>query len=50
MAAQLSPPTERFDANPDLVARLRQNGPFNATHAPTVYGGDAHGYTDYPIL
>ena len=40
-----------FLANPDLVARLRQNAPFNTMmDASTVYGGGAHGYTDYPTM
>ena len=37
-------------ANPDLVARFRANAPLNAWDAKTFYGGDAHGYTDYPAL
>ena len=40
-----------FLANPDLVARLRQNAPLNPMmDAATVYGGGAHGYTDYLTL
>lgn len=39
-----------FIANPDLVARLRAGGPFNAVDTPTMYGGGAAGYTDYPTL
>lgn len=39
-----------FIANPDLAVRLRQGGPFNALDRDTLYGGDAHGYTDYPAL
>jgi N-ethylmaleimide reductase len=39
-----------FIANPDLVARLRQGGPFNEPDRSTFYGGGAHGYTDYPAL
>jgi N-ethylmaleimide reductase len=40
-----------FIANPDLVARLRQNAPLNKLMArETTYGGGAHGYTDYPTL
>jgi N-ethylmaleimide reductase len=39
-----------FIANPDLVERLRRNAPLNALDAATLYGGDAHGYTDYPFL
>jgi len=37
-------------ANPDLVARLRHDAPLNAPDADTFYGGDGHGYTDYPAL
>lgn len=39
-----------YIANPDLVARLRQNAPLNTRHSDTFYGGGAAGYTDYPTL
>jgi N-ethylmaleimide reductase len=40
-----------FIANPDLVRRFQDNEPLNALMAPeTLYGGGAHGYTDYPSL
>ncbi len=39
-----------FIANPDLVERLRRNAPLNRLDTKTLYGGDAHGYTDYPTL
>lgn len=39
-----------FIANPDLVARIAQGGPFNVPDPVTFYGGDAIGYTDYPTL
>ncbi len=39
-----------YIANPDLVARLRQGGPFNEPDRSTFYGGGAKGYTDYPAL
>lgn len=40
-----------FLANPDLVARLAQNAVLNPMmDASTIYGGGAHGYTDYPTL
>ena len=39
-----------FIANPDLVARLRQGGPFNPADKTTFYGGGERGYTDYPTL
>lgn len=38
---------ERFIANPDLVARLRNGWPLAQADRDTHYGGDAHGYTDY---
>ncbi len=41
---------ELFIANPDLPERFRQNAPLNPPDKPTFYGGDAHGYTDYPAL
>ena len=37
-------------ANPDLPARLRAGAPLNEPDRTTFYGGDAHGYTDYPTL
>ncbi|WP_374565061.1 alkene reductase [Ideonella sp.] len=39
-----------FIANPDLGRRLRQGAPLNPLDTATLYGGDAHGYTDYPAL
>ncbi|MGI6246052.1 MAG: alkene reductase [Pseudochelatococcus sp.] len=39
-----------FIANPDLVRRLRENAPLNTPDTATFYGGDDHGYTDYPTL
>jgi N-ethylmaleimide reductase len=39
-----------FLANPDLPARLARNAPLNAPEPATFYGGDDHGYTDYPPL
>ena len=39
-----------FIANPDLVERLRRDAPLNDLDRKTLYGGDAHGYTDYPTL
>ena len=39
-----------FIANPDLVQRLRQGAPLAEPDKATFYGGDAHGYTDYPPL
>ncbi|MBF0281962.1 MAG: alkene reductase [Zetaproteobacteria bacterium] len=37
-----------FIANPDLPQRLRNNVDLATPDATTFYGGDAHGYTDYP--
>jgi len=40
-----------FIANPDLVRRLREDAPLNPLmDRETFYGGDAHGYIDYPTL
>ncbi|NEU14681.1 alkene reductase [Methylobacterium sp. BTF04] len=40
-----------FIANPDLVARLRKDAPLNELIGKeTLYGGGAHGYTDYLFL
>jgi N-ethylmaleimide reductase len=39
-----------FIANPDLPERFRLNAPLNAPDTQTFYGGDAHGYIDYPPL
>jgi N-ethylmaleimide reductase len=40
-----------FIANPDLVRRLREDAPLNSLMSrDTLYGGGAHGYTDYPTL
>ena len=39
-----------FLANPDLPERLRRDAELNEPDSSTFYGGDAHGYTDYPTL
>ncbi|TNF97639.1 MAG: alkene reductase, partial [Gammaproteobacteria bacterium] len=39
-----------FIANPDLPERFAQNAPLNPVDESTFYGGDEHGYTDYPFL
>lgn len=39
-----------FIANPDLVERLRRDGPLNPPDQKTFYGGGREGYTDYPVL
>jgi 2,4-dienoyl-CoA reductase-like NADH-dependent reductase (Old Yellow Enzyme family) len=37
-------------ANPDLVARLRQNAALNEPDPATFYTSGPKGYTDYPTL
>ena len=37
-----------FIANPDLPHRIRHDLPWNKVDPATMYGGTAHGYTDYP--
>ncbi|WP_136708874.1 N-ethylmaleimide reductase [Agromyces sp. H66] len=39
-----------FIANPDLPARLATGAELNSVDFDRVYGGDAAGYTDYPVL
>lgn len=39
-----------YIANPDLVERLRTGQRMNVPDRDTFFGGDAHGYTDYPFL
>jgi len=39
-----------FLANPDLPVRLALGAPLNPPDRATFYGGDARGYTDYPVL
>lgn len=39
-----------FIANPDLPERLRQHAELNRWDDSTFYGGDEHGYIDYPTL
>ncbi len=38
-----------FLANPDLVRRYKENLPLNTADQATFYGGNEHGYTDYPV-
>ncbi|WP_042882829.1 alkene reductase [Cupriavidus necator] len=38
-----------FVSNPDLPARLRNGIPLAKYDRSTFYGGDARGYTDYPV-
>jgi len=39
-----------FLANPDLPKRFRCDASLNEAVQATFYGGDEHGYTDYPVL
>jgi len=39
-----------FLANPDLPERFSRNAQLNEADQTTFYGGDEHGYTDYPVL
>ncbi|MEX3628565.1 MAG: alkene reductase [Burkholderia sp.] len=39
-----------FIANPDLPARLREDGPYNAVRREHLYDGGPVGYVDYPTL
>lgn len=39
-----------FLANPDLPRRFELSAPLNEPDPSTFYGGDEHGYTDYPFL
>lgn len=39
-----------FIANPDLPVRIALRAPLSRYDRATFYGGDAKGYTDYPIL
>ena len=39
-----------FIGNPDLVERLRVGAPLADSDKSTWYGGDEHGYSDYPAM
>ncbi|RYH03020.1 alkene reductase [Salipiger sp. IMCC34102] len=39
-----------FIANPDLPRRMNLDAEMNEPDQDTFYGGDEHGYTDYPFL
>ncbi|MEC4749900.1 alkene reductase [Methylomicrobium sp. Wu6] len=39
-----------FIANPDLVERLKSGAALTEAPRETWYGGDEHGYTDWPLL
>ncbi|HEY9355294.1 MAG TPA: alkene reductase [Arthrobacter sp.] len=47
--ADIAPVGQLALANPDLVDRLRYDAPLNEADPTTFYGGDATGYTDYPV-
>ncbi len=49
-AADLISFAQLFIANPDLVERLRIGAPLALPDMTKTYGGDAHGYTDYPTM
>jgi N-ethylmaleimide reductase len=38
-----------FISNPDLPHRLQQGFPLTSYNRKTFYGGEAEGYTDYPV-
>lgn len=37
-------------ANPDFVHRVTVKAEMNEADKATFFGGDAHGFTDYPLL
>jgi N-ethylmaleimide reductase len=37
-------------SNPDFVERVRHDLAFNSSDPATFFGGDEHGYTDYPTI
>lgn len=39
-----------YIANPDLAKRLQENALLNKPDSETFYGGDEHGYIDYPAM
>jgi N-ethylmaleimide reductase len=41
---------ELYLANPDLPERFARDAPLNVPDAATFFGGDEHGYTDYPFM
>jgi len=49
-AADLVSLGQLFISNPDLVERLKTDGPYNAADGSKFYGGTEAGYTDYPTL
>ncbi len=49
-AADLIAFGQLFIANPDLPSRLENGSPLALPDMSKAYGGDEHGYTDYPTL
>lgn len=49
-AADLVAFAQLFIPNPDLVARLRSDGPYNEPDRATFYNGGPAGYIDYPTI
>lgn len=49
-AADLISFGQLFIANPDLPERLRIGAPLAMPDMTKAYGGDSHGYTDYPTM
>ena len=39
-----------FIANPDFVSRLQHQQPLADLDGAALFGGNEHGYTDYPTL
>jgi N-ethylmaleimide reductase len=48
--ADLVPVGQLALANPDLIARLKNNAPLNEAKRENFFGGSEAGYTDYPAL
>jgi len=48
--ADVSPVGAWALANPDLVERLKHGAALNPADPATFFGGDHHGYTDYPTM
>lgn len=48
--ADIAPVGKWALANPDLIERLKFDSPLNEPDKATFYGGDGHGYTDYPTM
>ena len=48
--ADVAPVARWALANPDFIERFKQGAVLNEADPATLYGGGAHGYTDYPRL